>query len=74
VLGSAVALAGRRWAVAFGCAAGCGFSVINGVWAVWSRQVGVLHGASGPGVGLAVALVTMAVLAGCWVRIAVRRG
>jgi hypothetical protein len=74
VLGSAVALAGRRWAAAFGCAVGCGFSVINGVWAVWSRQVGVLHGATGPAIGLAVALVMMVVLTGCWVRIAVRRG
>jgi hypothetical protein len=74
VLGSAVALAGRRWGAAFACAVGCGFSVVNGVWAVWSRQVVVLHGASGPGIGLVVALVAMVVLTVCWVRITGRRG
>ena len=68
VLGSAVALAGRYWAV------GCGFSVVNGVWAIWSRQVNVPHGGTGPGVGLVLAVVAMVVLTGSWVKIAGRRG
>ena len=64
VLGSAVALAGRHWAAAWTCAVGCGFSVVNGVWAIWSRQVNVPHGGTGPGVGLVLAVVAMVVLAG----------
>lgn len=74
VLGSALALATRRWALAFACAIGCGFSVVNGVWAIWSRQVNVPHGGSGPGIGLVVAVLAMVVLAGSWVRITARRG
>ena len=74
VVGSAVALAGRQWAAAWTCAVGCGFSVMNGVWAIWSRQVNVPHGGTGPGIGLVVAVVAMVVLTGCWVRIAGRRG
>ena len=74
VLGSAVALAGRYWAAAWTCAVGCGFSVVNGVWAIWSRQVDVPHGGTGPGVGLVLAVVAMVVLAGSWVKIAGRRG
>jgi hypothetical protein len=74
VLGSAVALATRLWAAAFVCAIGCGFSVVNGVWAIWSRQVNVLHGGTGPEIGLVVALLAVVVLAACWVRITAHRG
>ncbi len=74
VLGSAVALAGRYWAAAWTCAVGCGFSVVNGVWAIWSRQVNVPHGGSGPGIGLVLAVFAMVVLTACWVRVTARRG
>ena len=74
VLRSAAALATRQLALAFACAIGCGFSVVNGVWAIWSRQVNVPQGGSGPGIGLVVAVLAMVVLAGCWVRITARRG
>ena len=74
VLGSAVALATLRWAAAFVCAIGCGFSVVNGVWAIWSRQVNVPHGGSGPAIGLVLAVFAMVLLAACWVRIMGRRG
>jgi hypothetical protein len=74
VLGSAVALATRYWAAAFVCAVGSGFSVVNGVWAIWSRQVNVPQGGTGPGVGLILAVLAMIALTACWVRIAVRRG
>jgi hypothetical protein len=73
-LGSAVALATRKWAAAFVCAVGCGFSVVNGVWAIWSRQVNVPQGGSGPGIGLVLAVLAMVVLTACWVRIVGRRG
>ena len=73
-LGSAVALASRLWAVAFVCAVGSGFSVVNGVWAIWSRQVNVPHGGTGPGIGLVLAVLAMVGLTACWVRIAGRRG
>lgn len=74
VLGSAAALATRQWALAFVCAIGCGFSVVNGVWAIWSRQVNVPFGGSGPGIGLVLAVLAMVVLTACWVRITARRG
>jgi hypothetical protein len=74
VLGSAVALAGRHWAAAWTCAVGCGFSVVNGVWAIWSRQVNVPYGGTGPGIGLVLAVIAMVVLTACWVKIAGRRG
>ena len=41
VLGSALALADALVGLAWLCAVGCGFSVVNGVWAIWSRQVDV---------------------------------
>jgi hypothetical protein len=74
VLGSAVALGTRFWAAAFVCAVGSGFSVVNGVWAIWSRQVNVPQGGSGPGIGLVVAVLAMVALTACWVRITARRG
>lgn len=74
VLGSAVALGTQLWAASFVCAVGSGFSVLNGVWAIWSRQVNVPHGGSGPGIGLVLAVLAMVVLTACWVRIAARRG
>jgi hypothetical protein len=74
VVGSAVALAGRHWGAAWTCAVGCGFSVVNGVWAIWSRQVNVPFGGTGPGIGLVIAVVAMVVLTASWVKIAGRRG
>lgn len=73
VVGSALALATRWWALAWVCAVGCGFTVVDGVWAIWSRQTVVLDGGSGPGFGLVLAVVTVVVLASSWVRIALRR-
>ena len=55
-------------------AVGCGISVVNGLWAIWSRQTGVLTGGTGPGIGMVLAVVTMVVLTACWARIAGRRG
>jgi hypothetical protein len=43
------------------------------VWAIWSRQVGVPAGGTGPGIGLVLAVIAVLVLAGTWVRIATRR-
>jgi hypothetical protein len=74
VLGSSVALATRLWAAAFVCAIGCGFSVVNGVWAIWSRQVNVPQGGTGPEIGLVLAVLAMVALTACWVRIAAHRG
>ncbi|WP_214369193.1 hypothetical protein [Pseudonocardia sp. H11422] len=73
VVGSTLALATRRWGLAWLCAVGCGISVINGVWAIWSRQIGVPEGASGPGPGLILAVVAVLTLAVSWARIALRR-
>jgi hypothetical protein len=73
VLGSALALATRWWALAFVCALGCGFSVVDGVWAIWSRQVGIPQGGTAAGFGLVLAVLAVVVLAVSWVRIALRR-
>jgi hypothetical protein len=68
VVASTTGLLTRLWAVGWACALGCGFSVVNGVWAVWSRQTAP-HGAPGPGAGLLLAVLTMALLALMWVRL-----
>ncbi|MCY7342944.1 MAG: hypothetical protein LH603_14165 [Pseudonocardia sp.] len=73
VLGSALALATRWWGLAWVCAAGCGISVIDGMWAIWSRQVGVPDGGTGAGIGLVLAVLAVLVLAASWARIALRR-
>jgi hypothetical protein len=73
VVGS-LALATRWWALALLTAVGCGISVINGLWAIWSRQTGVLTGGTGPAIGMVLAVLAVIVLTGCWVRIAGRRG
>lgn len=67
VLASTAALAARRWALAWACALGCAFSVVHGVWAVWSRQT---SGETGPGPGMVLAVLTMVVLAIQWIRLA----
>jgi hypothetical protein len=69
VLGSAAALMTRRWPIAWACALGGGFSVVNGVWAVWSRQT-VPGGSAGPGAGMLIAVLAMVFLTIMWVRLA----
>jgi hypothetical protein len=72
VAGSVTALLTRLWAVGWACALGGGFSVVNGFWAVWSRQT-VHDGGPGPGLGMVLALLSMFVLTVLWVRIAWNR-
>ncbi|QJY47362.1 hypothetical protein [Pseudonocardia broussonetiae] len=73
VLGSALALSTRWWALAWVCAVGSGISVVTGIWAVWSRQTVVPDGGTGPHVGMVLAVLAMVVLAASWSRIALRR-
>lgn len=73
LVASALALATRWWGLAWVCAVGCGFSVVTGVWAIWSRQTAVFEGGTGPGFGLVLALLAVLTLAVSWVRIALRR-
>jgi hypothetical protein len=70
---SALALATRWWGLAWLSAVGCGFSVVTGVWAIWSRQITVPAGGSGAGIGLVLAVLAVLTLAISWVRIATRR-
>lgn len=74
LVASALALALRWWALAWLTAVGCGISVINGVWAIWSRQTGVITGGTGPGIGMVLAVAAVIVLTALWVRVAGRRG
>ncbi|MGI5129188.1 hypothetical protein ACQEVB_20450 [Pseudonocardia sp. CA-107938] len=69
----ALALATRLWALAWLCAVGGGIASINGLWALWTRQVGVPIGEPGPGIGMVLAVVAMVLLAANWARIALRR-
>jgi hypothetical protein len=73
VVGSALALSTRWWALAWVCAVGSGISVVTGIWAIWSRQTVVLDGGTGPNIGLVLAVITMVVLTASWSRIALRR-
>jgi hypothetical protein len=73
VLGSALALSTRWWALGWVCAVGSGIGVVTGVWAIWSRQTVVPQGETGPAIGLVLAVLAMVVLVACWARIAGRR-
>jgi hypothetical protein len=70
---SAFALGTRWWGLAWLGAWGCGFSVVHGVWAIWSRQTGVPLGGTGPAIGMILTVLAVLVLAVSWVRIALRR-
>jgi hypothetical protein len=74
LVGSSLALALRWWALAWATAVGCGISVINGLWAIWSRQTGVLTGGTGPSIGMVLSVGAVIVLTALWVRVAGRRG
>ncbi|MGH3829272.1 MAG: Rv2732c family membrane protein [Pseudonocardiaceae bacterium] len=67
---SVLALLTRRWGLAWVSALGCTYCTLDGVWAIWSRQTE--HG-RGPGIGLVLAELAMAVLAAQWVRLALSR-
>lgn len=76
VLASVLALTTRRWWLTWVCAMGGWFASVDGLLAVWSQQsstVGNVRG-GGPGIGLVIALATMIVLAGTWMRTAWSRG
>lgn len=72
VLASMLALATRRWWLAWACAVGGWFASVDGVLAVWSQQSTGIHGAGGqgPGIGLVLALIAMIILAAQWLRTA----
>ena len=67
VLASAITLATRRWGLIWLSALGCSFSVVHGLWAVWSRQTSEV---TGPGPGMVLAVVVMLVLAVQWLSLA----
>ncbi|WP_219418059.1 Rv2732c family membrane protein [Pseudonocardia nigra] len=73
LVASALALATRWWGLAWLSAVGCGFSVVTGLWAIWSRQVTIPEGGTPASVGLILAVLAVLVLAVSWVRIALRR-
>ncbi|MFR9804405.1 hypothetical protein ACL02T_19265 [Pseudonocardia sp. RS010] len=73
VVASALALSTRYWALAWVSAVGCGISLVNGVWAVWSRQTLAPEGVEGPGPGLVLAVVGVGLLTFTWARIALQR-
>jgi hypothetical protein len=70
VVASVLALSARRWWLTWVCAMGGWFASVDGLLAVWSQQSSVANNApgTGPGIGLIVALATMILLAGNWMR------
>lgn len=66
VLLSSLALATRRWAVAWVAAMACAVVSVEGVIAIWSRQT---VAQAGPSVGLVLAEVSVFVLAVMWLRV-----
>ncbi|PRX49586.1 hypothetical protein B0I33_103623 [Prauserella shujinwangii] len=72
ILATALALATRRWWLAWVCAVGGWFAFVDGVLAIWSQQSSGASGAagSGPGIGMVIATIGMAVLAAQWMRVA----
>jgi hypothetical protein len=67
---SLLALLTRRWGLVWVSALGCAYGVLDGVWAIWSRQTVT---GPGPGIGLVLAALAMAVLAVQWLRLALSR-
>ncbi|PZS38506.1 MAG: hypothetical protein DLM62_13400 [Pseudonocardiales bacterium] len=68
---SVLALVTRRWGVVWASALGCTYCVLDGVWAIWSRQT--VHDGPGPGIGLVLAVLAVLVLAVQWLRLALSR-
>jgi hypothetical protein len=64
---SMLALATRRWALAWVALAGCALASAAGLLAVWSRQT-VAPGHPGPGFGLVVAWISVILLTFHWAR------
>jgi hypothetical protein len=74
VLVSGAALVTRLWALAFASAAGCGFSLLTALLAVWSQQSTSSHEPGpGPGIGIILGLVTLVVLTYQWVKLTFHR-
>lgn len=64
---SALALLSLRWGLVWVCALGCAYAVVDGIWAIWSRQT---TDGPGPGVGMVLAVLAVLVLASQWLRLA----
>ena len=74
VLVSAAALVTRLWALAFAGAFGCGFSTLTAIMAIWSQQSTASHEPGpGPGWGLVLGAVVLAVLTFQWIKLTFTR-
>ncbi|MET9629841.1 hypothetical protein ABZX92_20495 [Lentzea sp. NPDC006480] len=75
VLGSGLALAVRRWGMAWVCTLGLFAGSVTGVLSIWSQQTTASNKTigPGPGIGLIIAVIAVIVLLVKWVRIAASR-
>lgn len=74
LVGSALSLSLRRWAVAWVTTLGCGAFTVLGLLSVWSQQTSTSHRPGpGPGAGLVLAAITMLVLVVSWARVVYSR-
>lgn len=70
VVGTALALLTRRWALAWVATAGSGLTSLFGLLAVWSRQtVGIGAVGAGPGIGLLLTWFVVLVVTFHWLRL-----
>jgi hypothetical protein len=70
LLGSVLALATRRWGIAWLCALGSGAFTVIGLLSIWSQQTTASHQPGpGPGIGLILAVLAMLVLVVTWARV-----
>jgi hypothetical protein len=74
VLGSALGLLVRRWAVAWLLSLGLFVAAVSGVLSIWTQQTTTSHAPGpGPGSGLVVAVIAVIVLLVKWLRLAASR-
>lgn len=64
---SVLALLTCRWGLVWASALGCAYCVVDGMWAIWSRQT---TDGPGPGIGMVLAVLAVLVLAAQWLRLA----
>jgi hypothetical protein len=72
IVASALALATRRWWLAWVAAVGSWFSCVDGVLSIWSQQSSHANGAvgGGPGIGMIIAWIAIILLAVQWMKAA----
>ncbi|GLZ38651.1 hypothetical protein [Actinokineospora sp. NBRC 105648] len=70
IVASVLAITLRRWTLTWVAALGGWFATVDGMLAIWTRQSAAGLSSPGPGIGLVISEIAMAVLAILWFRTA----